>query len=72
MGSEGKRVHIFDSQHLSTGLGILVLRAAELANKGFGSEKILAELDELKNTFRQALLRRTQTISTATDVFPPL
>lgn len=48
MGSEGKRVHIFDSQHLSTGLGFLVLRAAELANEGCGCEKILAELDELK------------------------
>lgn len=48
MGSEGNRVHIFDSQHLSTGLGFLVLRAAELADSGCGTEEILAELEELK------------------------
>ncbi|MGN0641819.1 MAG: DegV family protein [Huintestinicola sp.] len=48
MGDEGKRVHIFDSDHLSTGLGFLVIRAAELANKGNTADNILAELDELK------------------------
>ncbi|MGN1304891.1 MAG: DegV family protein [Oscillospiraceae bacterium] len=48
MGSQGERVHIFDSQHLSTGLGFLVLHAAELANNGCGCEQILAELEELK------------------------
>lgn len=48
MGDDGKRVHIFDSEHLSTGMGFLVLRAAELANQGCTADKILSELDELK------------------------
>lgn len=58
MGSEGKRVHIFDSQHLSTGLGFLVLRAAELANEGCGCEEILAELDELKTHVSTSFIAR--------------
>ncbi|MGN0691202.1 MAG: DegV family protein [Oscillospiraceae bacterium] len=48
MGDDGKRVHIFDSGHLSTGIGFLVMRAAELANQGRTADKILSELDELK------------------------
>lgn len=48
MGEEGKRVHIFDSEHLSTGLGFFVLRAAELANKGCTSYQILGELEAMK------------------------
>ncbi|MDD7430138.1 MAG: DegV family protein [Oscillospiraceae bacterium] len=48
MGDDGKRVHIFDSEHLSTGLGFLVLRAAELAAQGCDSAKILSELEAMK------------------------
>lgn len=48
MGDEGKRVHIFDSEHLSSGLGFLVIRAAELANRGCTSDEILPELEEMK------------------------
>ncbi|MGN0696673.1 MAG: DegV family protein [Oscillospiraceae bacterium] len=48
MGENGKRVHIFDSEHLSTGMGFLVMRAAELANQGCSAEQILSELSELK------------------------
>ncbi|MGN1089901.1 MAG: DegV family protein, partial [Huintestinicola sp.] len=48
MGEKGKRVHIFDSRHLSTGMGFLVIRAGELASFGFDAEKILADLNELK------------------------
>lgn len=48
MGAEGSRVHIFDSQHLSTGLGFFVLRAAELANEGCGYEEIIEALEELR------------------------
>ncbi|MGN1416373.1 MAG: DegV family protein [Oscillospiraceae bacterium] len=48
MGDNGKRVHIYDSEHLSTGLGFLVLRAAELANRGYTSSQIIPELDTLK------------------------
>lgn len=58
MGSEGKRVHIFDSQHLSTGLGFLVLRAAELANEGRSCEEILSQLNELKTRISTSFIAR--------------
>lgn len=58
MGEEGKRVHIFDSEHLSTGLGFLVLRAAELANEGCTSEEILSDLEKLKTQVSTGFLAK--------------
>lgn len=49
MLEEGReRVHIFDSKHLSTGLGFFVMRATELANEGSDCETILGELEKMK------------------------
>lgn len=58
MGDEGKKVHIFDSEHLSTGLGFLVLRAAELANQGCTSYQILSELKTLKTKVSTSFLAK--------------
>ncbi len=49
MGKDGEKVHIFDSGHLSTGLGYLVIKAAQMAADGEPVTKILYELGELKN-----------------------
>lgn len=48
MGEAGKRVHIFDSLHLSTGLGHMVMKAAESAESGLSAKEIIAELEELR------------------------
>lgn len=48
MGDDGKRIHIFDSCHLSSGLGFFVMRAAELANSGCSADMILSELESMK------------------------
>lgn len=48
MDKDRERVHIFDSGHLSTGLGLFVLRACELANDDMGAEVILSELEKMK------------------------
>ncbi len=48
MGKNGEKVHIFDSGHLSTGLGYLVIKAAQMAADGAAAAKILYELGELK------------------------
>lgn len=48
MGEQGKRVHVFDSGHLSTGIGHMVVKAAQLAKAGFTADKIIAELEDLK------------------------
>ncbi len=49
MGENGKKVHIFDSKHLSTGLGHLVIRAVETAENGLSAEEIISELEELRD-----------------------
>lgn len=49
LGEVPRRVHIFDSGHLSTGIGLLVLHAVELAKAGKNSEEILRELEALKD-----------------------
>ncbi|MGN1105877.1 MAG: DegV family protein [Huintestinicola sp.] len=48
MGDEGRRIHVFDSCHLSTGLGHMVVKAAQLAKAGFTADKIIAELEIMK------------------------
>lgn len=45
MGEQGKRVHVFDSAHLSTGTGLLVLRAANMALGNRTAEEIMEELE---------------------------
>lgn len=45
----GNRVQIFDSRHLSTGIGHLVIKAAQLAEEGKLSGEIIAELEDLRN-----------------------
>lgn len=49
MGDEGKHVHIFDTGHLSTGLGHMVICAAELAKAGESAEKITSALSDLRD-----------------------
>jgi len=46
--SEMTGVHVVDSAHLSNGIGLLVLRAAELAREGVEAEEIKRILDEQK------------------------
>lgn len=48
MGDDAKRVHLFDSGHLSTGLGHMVIKAAQLAKAGCTAEKIISELEDMK------------------------
>lgn len=49
LGAAAKRIHIFDSGHLSTGMGLLVLRAAEMAAAGHSSTEILAALEKMRD-----------------------
>lgn len=42
------RVHVFDSENLSAGMGIIVMRAVELAEKGCSAKEILKEVDRMK------------------------
>ena len=44
---EGK-VHVIDSANLSTGIGLLVIEAAVMAQEGKAAEEIVARIEELK------------------------
>lgn len=48
MGADAERVHVFDSGHLSTGLGHIVVNAVEMAESGCGADEIVTELSGLK------------------------
>lgn len=44
---ECEKVYVIDSQNLSTGEGLLVIAAAEMAQKGMDAEAIVAEIERL-------------------------
>lgn len=47
--AEMEEVYVVDSGHLSGGMGIMVLTAAEMAERGAVCEVIIAEMESLKN-----------------------
>lgn len=50
------RVHIIDSANLSTGIGLLVIRAAELAKEGKTASEIADEIESLKDKVRASFV----------------
>lgn len=50
------RVHVIDSANLSTGIGLLVVRAAELVKEGKTAEEIVAEIEALKDKVRASFV----------------
>ena len=55
------RVHVIDSQNLSTGIGLLVLEAAEMARQGSSAAQIVARMEELKPRVRASFVVDTLT-----------
>ncbi len=51
-----ENVTIFDTEHISTGLGIMAVEAARMAEKGSSPEEILQRLNKLKNTVRTSFI----------------
>lgn len=49
MGEDGKRIHVVDSWHFTTGMGHMVLRAAEMVRNGSNCEQILAEMENMRD-----------------------
>ena len=50
MGEDGKRVRVIDSQHLSTGMGHMVIRAVELRDAGCSGEEIALQAEQMKQS----------------------
>ncbi|SES91720.1 EDD domain protein, DegV family [Pseudobutyrivibrio sp. C4] len=50
------RVHVIDSANLSTGIGLQVLYAAELAASGMNADDIVKELDDIRDKVRASFV----------------
>lgn len=50
------RVHVIDSANLSTGIGLQVLYAAELAASGMNADDIVKELDDIREKVRASFV----------------
>ena len=55
------RVFVIDSQNLSTGIGLQVIRAAELAAEGKSAEEIVAEIEGAREKVRASFVVDTLT-----------
>lgn len=45
MGRDGNRIHVFDSRHTSSGMGLLVYEACRLRNEGKNVKELISELN---------------------------
>ncbi len=48
MGDKASRVNIVNSYHLSTGIGHIIIRAAELVHEGKAADEIIKELEAMR------------------------
>ena len=55
------RIHVINSANLSTGVGLLVLEAAEMACAGMSAKEIVARIEELKPLVRASFVVDTLT-----------
>ena len=55
------KISVIDSKNLSTGIGLLVIRAAELAKEGKSREEIVSEIEELIPKVRASFVIDTLT-----------
>ena len=55
------RVHVIDSANLSTGIGLQVIKAAELAAAGITASEIAAEIEKIKGKVRASFVVDTLT-----------
>lgn len=56
-----KKLHVVDSKNLSTGIGLQVLRAAELAEKGLTAQEILDDNKEINSKVKASFVVDTLT-----------
>ena len=53
---ELENVYVVDSQNLSTGVGLLIIAAAEMAEQGMGAAEIKEKIDEMKSKVNVAFV----------------
>lgn len=55
------RIHVVDSENLSTGIGLLIMAAADMIQEGKTAEQILSRLEQLKPKVRASFVVDTLT-----------
>ncbi len=55
------RIHVIDSENLSTGIGLLIIEAAEMAAAGSSAEEIVREVEALRPRVRASFVLDTLT-----------
>lgn len=55
------KIHVVNSMNLSTGIGLLVLRAAEMARQGSGAQEIMQEMESLRTQVKASFVVDTLT-----------
>ncbi len=55
------RIHVIDSMNLSTGIGLLVVEAAEMAQEGYTADEIVREMEFLRPKVRASFVIDTLT-----------
>ncbi len=50
------RIHVIDSANLSTGIGLMVLEAAEMAMEGHNADEIISRVEQLKPLVRASFV----------------
>ena len=56
-----ERIHVIDSQNLSTGIGLMVIRAAQLAKTGMPAGEIVREIEDMRPRVRASFVVNTLT-----------
>ncbi len=55
------RIHVIDSQNLSTGIGLLILRAADLAAQGLPCDEVVRQVEATRSRVRASFVVDTLT-----------
>ncbi len=59
--TDAKLIHVIDSRNLSAGVGLQVIRAAEMARKGASASEIVAEVKAMRDQVRASFVVDTLT-----------
>lgn len=58
MGEDGKRIHLIDSRHLSTGLGHLVIKTVDAINSGKSIDETVKEMEVLRERISTSFIAK--------------
>lgn len=59
MGEDSSRIRVFNSENLSTGIGLMVLKAAEMADRSCTADEIITELESMKSRISTTFIAYT-------------